>query len=263
LSIGDVQPLLVHCRGGCNHDEIMSELSERGLLEDDDDLVADLPPRAPRPDRQRDEADYRTRRTEEARRLYEAGIADERIEIYLRSRGINTVPSVLRFCEATPHDRLRIKLPAMLAPVVNVAGELVALHKTFLKRDGTAKAELDKIYQRETCGPKKGGMIRIAAFDPGRALLIGEGIETSLSAMALLGLPGWAGIDADNIRTALALPPDVRSVAIAADNDERGAGPRAAAAACDRWCSEGRTVDVFMPDRPGDDFNDVLMRSVR
>jgi putative DNA primase/helicase len=58
----------------------------------------------------------------------------------------------------------------------------------------------------------------------------------------------------------MALPPEVRTVTIAADNDP--SGRRAAREAAARWRAEGRTVRVAMPDKPGADFNDVLRERV-
>jgi DNA primase len=45
-------------------------------------------------------------------------------------------------------------------------------------------------------------------------------------------------------------------VVIAVDNDAPGKAAAARAAA--RFRAEGRRVQFAMPDRPGDDFNDVL-----
>lgn len=260
LDVGDTQPLVVACRGGCDYSEIMSLLSESGVLFDDleiddfDLLVGDR-----QSEHHHDEA-YHAERTALARQLYDVATCDERIRIYLRSRHIAFVPPVLRFNSATPH-RLGIKLPALLAPIVNVEGEQVALHKTFLKSNGTGKADIGKKFQRETCGPKKGGVIRLGEYVPERPLIIAEGLENALAASQLLGFPAWAGIDADNIRSSLILPALVTHVVLAADNDgQKHAGQRAALAAYDRWTSEGRTVEIFMPDQAGDDFNDLLMR---
>ena len=52
------------------------------------------------------------------------------------------------------------------------------------------------------------------------------------------------------------LPAGVRRVVIAVDHDP--AGQRAAQAAAQRWRKEQRTVHLATPDRPGNDFNDVM-----
>ena len=56
------------------------------------------------------------------------------------------------------------------------------------------------------------------------------------------------------------LPPEVRRIAIAADNDASGVGQRNALAAYDRWTAEGRSVRIVAPPVVGDDFNDVLLK---
>ena len=85
--------------------------------------------------------------------------------------------------------------------------------------------------------------------------MIGEGIETSASAGRMLGLPAWSALSAGNLGNGLVLPPEVRSVVIAADPDE--SGQKAAREAWRRWTAEGRRVRIAMPNAAGD-FNDVL-----
>jgi putative DNA primase/helicase len=94
-------------------------------------------------------------------------------------------------------------------------------------------------------------------------LSIGEGVESTLSAMRLWGTRcGVAALCASGIET-LVLPPSVHRVRIAADNDANEAGQDAAAMAWARWRGEGRTVRVTLPERPHGagtwDFNDILM----
>ena len=55
------------------------------------------------------------------------------------------------------------------------------------------------------------------------------------------------------------LPPDVRRILIAADNDVSGVGQRNALAAYDRWTAEGRSARIKTPPNTGDDFNDLLL----
>ena len=86
---------------------------------------------------------------------------------------------------------------------------------------------------------------------------VAEGVESGLSAAQLFALPCWSAVYAGGLRS-LALPPDVRNVIIAADNDASGIGQRNALAAYDRWTAEGRSVRIKIP--PDDDFNDVLTK---
>jgi putative DNA primase/helicase len=253
--------LLVKCFGGCEWHEIFAELRARQLIAGGDTLS----PEQEEDRRRREEARTRTEverirhRIAAARDLYRRG-ADPHatiVETYLRSRGIiGPIPAALRYLRFCPH-RNGHYCPAMVAPIVNADGEQIAAHKTFLKPDGSGKAGLPKEEQRETCGPMKGGSIRLAPHQPDVELLIGEGIESTASAMQLFALPGWAAICAGGIE-ALELPPEVKAVTIAADNDVGGTGQRAALSARERWEAEGRSVRILLPPNPGDDFNDVL-----
>jgi putative DNA primase/helicase len=140
----------------------------------------------------------------------------------------------------------------MVAAVRNAAGDIVAIHRTYLTIDGNGKAPVNP--QKMTLGPIGGGAVRLATAGP--ALLVGEGIESTLAAMMLSGLPGWAALSAGGIK-ALILPPlpIAAKVTIAADNDP--VGLEAAYAAADRWAGEGRTVRIAKPPA-GQDFNDLI-----
>jgi phage/plasmid primase-like uncharacterized protein len=140
----------------------------------------------------------------------------------------------------------------MVAQVQDVRGEFVAVHRTYLRADGSGKANLEPA--KASLGPIWGGAIRI---DPvSEELLIGEGIESSASAGLLLNLPAWAAVSAGNLRKGLILPSEVRAVVIAADADPPGESAAAEAAA--RWQAEGRRVRIATPNQQGQDFNDLL-----
>jgi phage/plasmid primase-like uncharacterized protein len=186
------------------------------------------------------------------------------VETYLRSRGITLpVPEVLRFLPYAPHRDQR-SYPAMIAPVVNAAGDPVGVHLTYLAPGGNGKYPFAaKSMQRECRGPIRGGGVRPA--DVSRSvssvntpqLLVAEGIETTLSCMQLFGIPSWAALSAPGV-AALELPPEIKSVVIACDNDINNASHHAATAAYYRWVAERRAVQLIMPPMPGTDFNDVL-----
>jgi hypothetical protein len=243
--------LLAFCFGGCAFDEILSALVEYGLLDDDDD---DLHVSRGVTVCQRDN----TERIAHARQIYDSGGWDERIAVYLHSRELGLTSPVLRFSEQAPH-RLGARVPAMLAPVVNVTGEQTGTHLTYLRGDGGGKADLPKEFQRESRGLIHGGAIRLMPFEPDVELVLAEGLETSLAASELFGLPCWSAVYAGGL-CSLVLPPEVRRIVIAADNDESGVGQRNALAAYDRWTAEGRSVRIVAPPLVGDDFNDVLLK---
>jgi putative DNA primase/helicase len=252
LSIAQDGKLLAHCFGGHEYNEIQAALVEYGLLADDDDDDLHVSRRVTVC--QRDN----TERIAHARQIYDGGGWDERIAVYLCSRGIHLTSPVLWFSEQAPH-RLGARVAAMLAPVVNVTGEQIGVHLTYLRPDGSGKADLPKEYQRECRGLIHGGAIRLAEHDPDTELIVGEGVESTFSAMQIFGLAGWSAVYAGGLKT-MELPPIVRRVIVAADNDVSGVGQRNALAAYDRWTAEGRSVRIVAPPGVGDDFNDVLLK---
>ena len=142
FSEGEGGKLLVFCFGGHEYSEILPALVEYGLLDDDDGDDSHASRRVivcPRDDAER---------IAQARQIYTNGVEDERVAAYLRFRGISLNSPILRFGEQAPH-RLGARMPAMLAPVVNVDGEQIGVHMTYLRRDGGGKADLPKEYRRE------------------------------------------------------------------------------------------------------------------
>jgi putative DNA primase/helicase len=125
----------------------------------------------------------------------------------------------------------------------------IAVHRTFLRRDGRGKADLDP--SKMTLGPCKGGAIPLAPA--GSIVAIAEGIESGLSYMQMTGTPTWAALSAGGIRN-LILPGTITEIVIAADPDP--VGMMAARAAAQRWLNEGRRVSIARPPQ-GRDFNDL------
>ena len=127
----------------------------------------------------------------------------------------------------------------------------LAIHRTYLARDGAGKAPVDPA--KMMLGPCRGGAVRLA--QPDALLMVGEGIETCLSAMQATGNPAWAALSTSGLR-ALDLPGGVRDVIVLADGDKPG---EAAAQDCARrWEREGRRVRIARPPT-GMDFNDLLI----
>jgi hypothetical protein len=103
-------------------------------------------------------------------------------------------------------------------------------------------------------GMTKGTAIRLSPLTD--ELMIGEGIETTLSVIQETGKAGWAAGSTSAMKT-MDLPMQVKSVIILADGDD--AGEAAARFAAYRWRDSGRHVRVIRPPR-GKDFNEVLMK---
>jgi putative DNA primase/helicase len=244
--------LLVACMGGCDGVEVLRELNRLRLTDFE-------------PNDRNDHDFERETKVERQRfmaaRIWEAAIPGERSlqpRRYLRSRCIAIPPPpTLRWIAKTWHSttpETGIEYPAMIGKVVNVDDELIAIHKTYLTADGSAK--VTGIQDKEYLAPVAGGAVRLGRFGPERALIVGERIETTLSLMQLRALPGWATLSVPGLKT-LVLPAAVRRVLIAVDHDHTAAGEAAARDAAARWISERREVRLAIPARRGD-WNDFL-----
>jgi hypothetical protein len=120
-------------------------------------------------------------------------------------------PSSLRFHPNCPRPKDKegnflAPLPAMVALVEHVGRGPVAVHCTYLRPDGSAKAELPKKQQRCFFGPVAGGAVRFGAPRFGQWLAVAEGLETALSVAVACSMPAWAALCAEGIRK-LVLPP--------------------------------------------------------
>jgi putative DNA primase/helicase len=181
---------------------------------------------------------------------------------YLASREIvcDQWPPGLRFHPRCPRPKDDVgnfvpPLPAMVALVEHVERGPVAVHCTYLRRDGSGKADIEK--PKAIFGPVGGGAVRLGAPREGQWLAIGEGLETTLSVAVACSIPAWAALSAGGIKNLL-LPPEATHVVICADHDASGTGERAAHEAAAWWLAAGRRVRIAKPPDCGADFNDVL-----
>jgi hypothetical protein len=180
------------------------------------------------------------------------------VETYLRSRGITLpIPACLRFHPSLKHTPSGTVGPAMVALITGPDGAPLGIHRTYLARDGIGKADITP--QKMTLGPCRGGAVRLGEIQPGKSLAIAEGIETALSVAQASQIPAWAALSAEGVKN-VALPPEVKAVIVAADNDINGTGLRAAREAADRFQREGRSARTTMPPDAGTDFNDLLQK---
>ena len=261
LRDGDNGRVLATCWGGCNRLDVLAELRRRGLL----DGRADFAPRIVSPPRRDDDAS-RTARALKIWNNSERG--DGTIATrYLASRGIvlDRWPPSLRFSPRCPQPKdgagnFASPLPAMVALVEHVERGPVAVHCTYLRLDGTGKADIQK--SKAIFGPVAGGAVRFGAPRAGEWLAVAEGLETALSVMVACLMPAWAALSAGGIKN-LILPPEATHIVVCADNDANGTGERAAENAAARWLAEGRRVRVAMPPEPDTDMADVLAGCAR
>jgi phage/plasmid primase-like uncharacterized protein len=198
-----------------------------------------------------------------------AGTVAER---YLERRGIwrSNMSPILRFHEGLAYYRGRGKeavrlgvFPALVAPVLNQAGELVSLHRTFLDAQGNKAPVPEAKKLMAACAPLNGAAIPL--FASATVLGLAEGIETALAARAIARIPVWSTLNRVLLEQ-VDLPQAVRHVVIFADKDASYDGMASAEAAAERLVAQGRTVEVVCPSQPippgekGLDWLDVLNR---
>ncbi len=176
------------------------------------------------------------------------------VQVYLNERGITDIPPSIRCLPHHRHTPTGTYCPVMLSAVVDHAGRLRALHRTYITANGK-KAPVAPA--KMTLGVVGGYATHLAKA--GERLAVAEGIETSLSVMQSTGIPAWAALSAGGIEHLILPPlPLAREVLICADNDANGRGQRAADTAATRWYAEGRSVRIATPPQAGKDFNDLL-----
>lgn len=173
-------------------------------------------------------------------------------ETYLReARAITcALPPTLRFHPHAWHRPTGGHLPALVARVDGTSS--FAVHRTFLKPDGTGKAAPPG--EKAMLGPCAGGAVQLSS---GRRIVVAEGVETALSLLCgLIDEPGsvLAALSASGMRR-LCLPKAPGALLIACDGDP--AGRRGAAILAERAFSLGWSVTIADPG-DGRDFNDVL-----
>jgi hypothetical protein len=147
------------------------------------------------------------------------------------------------------------RLPCMLALVRDIKTDApIAIHRTALTTDA-----LPQRISRLSLGPVAGGAVKLSLDgDVISGLLIGEGIETTLSASLKFKFrPCWSVISRSGIASFPALS-GIESVTVAVDNDENGDGQRSAATLVDRLTLEG--IEVYTVQTSlAKDFNGALM----
>jgi putative DNA primase/helicase len=254
LSIRDAGDgkVLVHCHAGCNQESVIAALRARGLWPQKGlhPSKRSAPRAAATRQPDRDDA----KRTEAALAIWKATTPADgtRVETYLASRGLHLpLPPTLHFHAGLKHPSGCI-LPAMVALVTRGVDDVpLAIHRTFLARDGSGKAPVDP--QKMMLGPCRGGAVRLARASD--VLMVGEGIETCLAVMQATGHPAWSALSTSGLRT-LNLPDEVNDLIVLADGED--AGEAAANGAALRWKRERRRVRIARPPQ-GYDFNDLLL----
>lgn len=330
---GDVIALTQYVMG-CDFVQAVQELTGRpppgrdALPATEEEKAARARRRAENEARQRE--DQERRQAQDAKQRSAAKTQSEKIfaacepimgthaAAYLAGRGITLAGGMgvdLRFAKsmkysgyrnpeggAPPEDDVKVELgpfPGMVA-AFRVDGEIVGLHRTYLKVDRpekihqTARNPAKKMTGKKTAADGRRALIWLTA--PAPHLIIGEGIESTLSAY-VMGVGGGEaaaatagdlgnmcglatgtvphpcpfGEDAATILNGipdpadpgLALPAEVKEVTLVGDGDS---DPPSTVAklltGARRLAAQGKIVFVVMPPR-GKDMNNLLMEAVK
>ncbi len=164
------------------------------------------------------EAKERAAVVREARHVW-AGARDAAgtpVQAYLERRGIYlpAIPPTLRYARDLKFTHkingkweVLHQGPAMVGQIKSADGLVTAVHRTWLDL-GQPKGKAvirhpetgEVLPSKKVLGSKKGGAIRLTM--PAPVMIMGEGLETTLTAMARDVLPGaafWCGVDLGNM----------------------------------------------------------------
>lgn len=175
-------------------------------------------------------------------------------DLYLRDRGIRcAIPPAIRHHPALAYwddGRCYGKYPALVAAATDICtGRFLAVHRVYLDSSidaGPARkavildAEGRPLRAKKSRGSTRGGAVVLGNLTGAGRIYIGEGIETTLSAVSLTGWPGIATLGASNMPEVEL--PQVRDIVIVPDPDEPGL--TSAIEAARRWARQGRRVRI-------------------
>lgn len=254
--------VLVHCFSGCDQAAVIDELRRR-------DLWPSFQRQEYRPNARPTLRAAQPKPTDAGMRQFGLRMWNEAIPLYgerwpvvltryLHARGLDQFEPcmALRFHPRMPHGNGRY-FPAMLALASNSENEPCAIQATYLREDGNGKADVEP--SRKTFGSAAGCAVRLLEGDD--VLVVGEGVESALSAIQAVGEGGYALLGTAGLKS-IVLPEVYRDrrVIVAADNDTSGAGQKAAGEAARRLVEDQGFLDVRIvtPPQAGCDFNDRL-----
>lgn len=194
--------------------------------------------------------------------------------LYLAGRGLDVrqlsrMPGCLGYLPEMWHSETNTKWPVMIAGFSNDAGETIAVHRTYLRPDGSGKAPVSP--QRKIWPSYEGAAIRLWRGESGlsieaaakqglrETLVLVEGVEDGLSvALSDPQYRVWCAGSLSNIAN-IRIPECVDEVIVCADNDW---GKKQAQALLNRGVeaiiSQSKAVRVARSNR-GKDMNDALV----
>lgn len=171
-------------------------------------------------------------------------------------------PSV-EYWEADDNGQFKLigHFPCLLSCVFNYQGQIVSMHRTYLKADGSGKADVACAKKLVTpFGDMSGACIALAK--PARSIAICEGLETGMAVQVATGLPTLATVSAP-LMMSFRPPEGVQKVSIFADLDASETGIKVATELKGKLEANGISARILLPfadlrDRKSVDFLDVM-----
>jgi putative DNA primase/helicase len=189
-------------------------------------------------------------RLEMLKRLLEWSLAPQLVTDYLHARGLSVTSPALKGHSGLWHKEAGRRVPAVVAPVHDIHGNLRSVARIFLEEGIEPRKKL-----MPAVDTVRGCAVHL--FDAAPVMAVAEGVETSLAANELFGLPTWAALFANNLAS-FEPPPVCEVLRIFADNDASGAGQCAAYALAQRLTRAEIFVEVVIPPVRDTDWLDVL-----
>ena len=209
------------------------------------------------------DSDDEGRRIEKALAIWDEAIDPRRtlVETYLRGRALKLTDAlankVIRFhrrCPWRDEAGRSLRVPAMVVAMRSIAtDEITAIQRTRLSSEG-------KKIERRMLGVAGGAAVKLDADERiTKRLIIGEGVETAMTAQQIGLTPTWALGSAGAI-AAFPVLDEIARLMILAENDEANA--RDTETCATRWYEAGRDVVINHPTS-GNDLNDALQSMQR
>ena len=171
----------------------------------------------------------------------------------------------------TPWKCIKVapRFPAMVAAMRNAAGDITAVHCTFLRRDGTGKADVGGEQAKLMRGEARGSVIRLTrgadnfTLDEARAhgvvqpYGIAEGIENGLSVALAVPEARIVAAGSFDLMLAAGIPAVADPIIYIRDNDNNAKADEKVQDRIDELAALGKQATQMAP-HDGKDFNDLM-----
>jgi putative DNA primase/helicase len=181
--------------------------------------------------------------------------ANERsvVTAYLHKRGLRDSAAVLRGHSRCPYfddaGNLIGRFPAVVAPVTAPDGNLESAMRIY---------DADVAPRKKAMTPARtlnGAAVRL--HEVCDVLGVSEGVETGLAAHEMFGIPVWAALTENGVKT-FQPPAGIKRLIVFGDNDANFVGQDAAYALARRIAKAGTAVEVRIPPDADTDWLDEL-----